>query len=71
VKRVVEFPQLLERQFADVVGKSRLLKAHQSIAVDRTIVLEAFGRAYGNLGGQARPLGEDRSADYRRESRIN
>ncbi len=45
----VEVTQFFGRQFAHIISQSRLLKTHQSTALDRAFVLEAFGRAHGNL----------------------
>src|ERR1700684_4175275 len=45
----VKLSQLGGRQFADIVGQFRLLKAHESIALNRAFVLEAFGGAHDDL----------------------
>jgi hypothetical protein len=53
----VEIAQPFGRQFADIVGQSRLLKAHQPIALDRAFVLEALERAAPEQYQSELPLG--------------
>jgi len=68
---IVELAQLAGRQFAYKVCQSRFLKAHQPIALDCAFVLEAFGRAHGNLRWQVVPLREHRGADNRGVIRVD
>jgi hypothetical protein len=68
---IVEFAQLVGRQFAHKVRQPRFLKAHQPIALDCAFVLETFRDAYGNLRWQVVPLRENRGANYRGVIRVD